>query len=117
MSQREAFENGKEHFTYNYIAPPAYAGTHEVVASDTAGKKVGSLTWNTKEIENIDVAKKHQGKGIAEGMLVHARRQANAEIAPVPAHSLMRTRAGHEWAKKMGGAGSAIPEKYITFLD
>lgn len=117
MSQREAFESGKEHFSYSYIAPPAYAGTHEVVASDTAGKKVGSLTWNKNEIENIDVSKKHQGKGIAEAMLVHARRQSNDEKAPVPTHSLMRTRAGHEFAKKTGGAGSAIPEKYITFLD
>jgi GNAT superfamily N-acetyltransferase len=117
MSQREAFENGKEHFTYQFHQAPTYAGTHEVTAHDTKGKKVGSLTWNANEIENIDVAKKHQGKGIAESMLVHARRQANDEKAPVPSHSLTRTRAGHAFAKKTGGAGSAIPDKYITFLD
>lgn len=117
MSQRKAFENGKEHFSYKYAAAPVYSGTHEVSAHDTKDKKIGSLTWNANEIENVDVDKKYRGQGVAEAMMYHARRAANDGTAPVPTHSMMRTHAGHEWAKKMGGPGSALPEHLIQFLD
>ena len=117
MSQRKAFENGRDHYSYQYNAPVSYAATHEVVANNTKGKQVGSLTWNTNEIEDISVHKDHQGKGIASGMLYHARRKANEGVAPTPVHSRMRTHAGHEFAKKTGGPGSALPEQHIQFLD
>jgi GNAT superfamily N-acetyltransferase len=84
---------------------------HKVVAYHKEQGKVGHLVWDPKdgEIQNVQVHEDHRGKGVAEGMLLHAK---SLGISPEPVHSDDRSESGDAWAKKMAEKhGDELPPR------
>jgi GNAT superfamily N-acetyltransferase len=98
------------------------SGLHQVTAH-VGGHIVGGLQWHPEadpesgisrgEIETVAVDPAHQRKGIASGMLTHARSMAS-EAVPSPEHSPIRSPAGDAWANRTGGnvPTTAVGDRY-----
>jgi hypothetical protein len=75
----------------------------QAVHTDT-GQVVGHLRWGGHGVvENVQVNKDHQRKGVATGMWRHANELADQGLVPRPKHSDVRTAEGDAWAKTVGG--------------
>jgi GNAT superfamily N-acetyltransferase len=81
-----------------------YEGSHIVVAK-TGPRQVGQMTWRGStspaaqalepgEIQRIDVDKKYRRKGVASGMLEHAR-----TVDPGVKHSNHLSGPGKKWSE------------------
>lgn len=89
------------------------SGLHQVSARH-GDRFVGGLQWYPEadkesgisrgEIATVALLPEYQGRGIASGMLNHAREMSNEnpEI-PYPQHSSSRSPQGSAWAAKTGG--------------
>lgn len=90
------------------------AGLHQVSARH-GENFVGGLQWNHEDdpdagayegkIAAVAVLPEYQGRGIASGMLKHAKSLAdeNPDDIPYPEHSSSRSPAGSAWAAKNSG--------------
>lgn len=86
-------------------------GLHKVVAYHKEHGKVGRLIWDPEdgEIQGVDVDAEHRGKGVAEGMLLHAK---SLNTSPAIRHSDDRSDSGDAWARKMAEKhGDALPPR------
>jgi GNAT superfamily N-acetyltransferase len=84
---------------------------HRVTAHHKKHGKVGHFMWDPEdgEIQDVKVHEDHRGKGVAEGMLLHAR---SLGILPEPVHSDDRSESGDAWAKKMSEKhGDELPPR------
>jgi hypothetical protein len=75
--------------------------THRVRAM-RGDEKVGHLSWDRKQVVNIEVNEPRQGIGTA---LWHEGQRLASENRriPAPKHSAYRTNSGDAWAKSVGG--------------
>lgn len=76
-----------------------------IISANTGGKDIGYFHWNAGhgEIEDVDVDKEHQRKGVATAMYSKAVDTSKQLGFYEPVHSNLRTPSGDAWAKSVGG--------------
>ena len=78
--------------------------THRVTAKAPAGNIAGTMTWNHREVQSVDVVPDFRRQGVATAMWQEGHRMAGeVKSIPTPKHSSQRTNAGDAWAKSVGG--------------
>lgn len=84
---------------------------HEITAHHK-GAQIGFLNWSGG-VNDIQVAKEHQRKGVATAMWNWAHTLADKHPGDIlhPEHSTHRTPSGEKWAKSTGKAHYFPPEE------
>ena len=99
MAAHEALSN----IQFQYDSPESLGSrlTHRVRAM-RGEEKVGQMSWDRKQLVNIEVNEQRQGVGTALWHEGHRLAAENQRI-PQPKHSAYRTKAGDAWARSVGG--------------
>jgi hypothetical protein len=89
---------------FHYTPPGMHSSHHEVVAH-SGGEFVGSMRWNSRAVQGINVNQQNRRQGIATAIWHEGHRLAeeNARV-PRPKHSGDRTIEGDAWARSVGGS-------------
>lgn len=96
-------------FTYN--EPNDFIDAHQLSVTFKAGNgrrvKGGTMWWHPDDgkVINIQVSRKHQGKGIGSALWQRAHEVASQRGIPAPMHSDVQTPQGKDWAKSVDERG------------
>jgi GNAT superfamily N-acetyltransferase len=96
-----AAKRGKQFpYTYKHFTIPADESEWNAIEAHHPDEgKVGHLLWHPNgEIQDVQVDEPHRRKGVATGMLEHAK---TLKVKP-PKHSELRTEEGDAWVQSLG---------------
>jgi len=95
-------EDDVHRIDYHYYATPVHP--HWFILSDKkSGKMLSNMNLSESgEVKGVETHPKHQREGLASKLWDYASSLGHMGI-PAPKHSTARTKAGEEWAKKVGG--------------
>lgn len=111
----ESWESSEGH-RVDYIPHLTRQHPHMYLLSDAqSGKYLSNMVVGHEgEVQGLETHPKHRRQGLASELWHAAQQHAEGTPGvPTPKHSVLRTRAGEGWAKKVGGE---VPSRQGEFL-